>query len=195
MKEELVEKITNEYEQSYKMWTENQDWMLTPDWFYQFLEMEEEEYKQILEAYKEIGAIPPTVFKNHLCKQLNTPTTEFIKNGTYAFVDEDTGEYVNSSYTEDGRYRFYLRFIKKDWIPCEKCQSELHKLITESQTLILGNKDYDPPIELSRAWDIDDKSWKELERRTPTLDEFKSIYGKNWEEDYGTYREKFGELK
>ena len=97
MKEELVETITNEYEQSYKMWTENQDWMLTPDWFYQFLEMEEEEYKQILEAYKEIGAIPPTVFKNHLCKQLNTPTTEFIKNGTYAFVDEDTGEYVNSS--------------------------------------------------------------------------------------------------
>jgi hypothetical protein len=198
MNTKLVEKLTNEYETSYKMWTKNRDWILTPDWFYQFLEMTEEEYQKTLEHYKEIGAIPPTVFKNHLYKQLHiSEKTEFIKKGTYAFIDEDTGEYVNSSYIKDGRYLFYLRFIKEHYCPCESCQEKLHELITKSSKLILGNKDYDPPVELSRDWDIDDNSWKELERRKPTLEEFKKLqnYSDKWKDGYDLYKEKFGELK
>ena len=125
--------------------------------------------------------------------------TEFTKKGTWASIDEETGEYVNSSYIEDGRYRFYLRFIQHNWVPCEKCQAELHQLITKSNKLILGNNDYYPPIELSRAWDIDDKTWKEIERRKPTLEEFKkhhrAEYNTPWEPAYEEYKEKFGELQ
>ena len=123
--------------------------------------------------------------------------TEFVKKKTYAYIDEETGEYVNSSCIEDGRYRFYLRFIGEHFVPCDECQQKLHKLITESDKLILGNKDYTPPIELSRQWEIDDSSWVELERRKPTLQEFKKAQGltQNWEKAYEWYKEKFGELK
>jgi hypothetical protein len=37
---------------------------------------------------------------------------------------------------------------------CSKCLSEPEKLLGNAETIILGNKDYEPPIELSRKWDL-----------------------------------------
>jgi len=56
--------------------------------------------------------------------------------------------------------------------------------------MIIGNKDYAQPIELKRGFDIDDNSWKEVERRSATKKDFISIYGldkgpKYWDEFKG----------
>ena len=58
--------------------------------------------------------------------------------------------------------------------------------------LFLGNKSYEPQIELSRVWDIDDDSWDELENRKPTTDDFKRIYRLGWEKYYEGWKEAFG---
>jgi hypothetical protein len=39
---------------------------------------------------------------------------------------------------------------------CSKCLSEPERMLSDAN-IILGNKDYDPPIELSRRWDISDE--------------------------------------
>jgi len=50
------------------------------------------------------------------------------------------------------------------YIPCDECQERLAKLL-ENAEWILGNKDYDePPIELKRTWEIDDRKTMELSR-------------------------------
>jgi len=106
----------------------------------------------------------------------------FMRETTGEYIDEETGEYVKSKAIEDGRYRFYLRFISKNFRPCNECQEKLHKLITQADYFRLGNKTYEPAIELCRSWDIDDDSWEEIERRPATKADYKRCYPKNWKE-------------
>lgn len=104
----------------------------------------------------------------------------FVRETTGEYIDEETGEYVMSAAVEDGRYRFYLRFIKEYFKPCNECQKELHRLITKADYLYLGNKSYEPPVELSRHWEIIEKSWVETERRPAIKADYKRCYPKNW---------------
>lgn len=51
------------------------------------------------------------------------------------------------------KYGFYLRFAHKKWEPCRHCQDEL-KSILETCDLTLGNREYDPPVELWRKHEL-----------------------------------------
>jgi hypothetical protein len=84
-------------------------------------------------------------------------------------VDED-GNYVKSEGVERVYYGFWLRFASRHFIPCQKCQERLEKILEESE-LHLGNKDYEPPIELYKRYEIVDKSWKDIEKRPATEQE------------------------
>ena len=120
---------------------------------------------------------------------MNEHTPEFVRERIAEWINEETGEYEKHKCKEDGRYKFYLRFVQEHFTPCDKCQVELNRIIYNAQRLYLGNKSYEPPIELSRNWEIDDNSWVELERREATKDDFKRIYGVNWEKYWKEWQE------
>lgn len=123
---------------------------------------------------------------------MNESTPEFVRKKTTEWIDDTTGKYEKNTVIEDGRYKFYLRFISEHFTPCDDCQKKLNDLIYNAESLYLGNKSYDPPIELSRSWEIDDDTWIELEKRTPTTADFQRIYGQNWERYYKGWKEAFG---
>jgi len=90
------------------------------------------------------------------------------------YIDDD-GNYVRSEGVKRETLAFYLKFIG-DWFHlCPKCVKELNNLILNADNLIIGNKDYVQPIELQRRYEIDDDSWKEIERRQPTKEEEKRL--------------------
>lgn len=123
---------------------------------------------------------------------MNERTPEFVREKTTEWINEETGDYEKNKCKEDGRYKFYLRFIQKHFTPCNECQKQINDLIYNSSSLYLGNKSYEPPVELSRQWDTDEESWVELEKRKPTKEDFKRIYGHNWERQYEGWKEAFG---
>lgn len=93
-------------------------------------------------------------------------------------IDAKTGEYVKEAGVKRFSYRFYLRFIKEHFWPCGQCEKQLEQAIRskiDQGALILGNKDYEPPIELSTTDDIVDDLWKEIERRKPTEKELETL--------------------
>lgn len=107
---------------------------------------------------------------------------------TAEYIDDDIPfEYLKYRFIDHIKYKFYLRFIKKHFTPCDECQTKLHTLITESDDLILGNKDYDPLIELNRTWKIIKET--EIERRKATKEDYKRIYGYRWENYWKAYVE------
>lgn len=123
--------------------------------------------------------------------KLFPPPMEFIKERETEWINEETGEYEKNRCKEDSRYNFYLRFVKEHFKPCLECQKALHELIYNADKLYLGNKSYEPAIELSREWAIDDGSWVELETRKATKDDFKRIYGYKWKEYWKAHQEAF----
>lgn len=72
-------------------------------------------------------------------------------------------------------YAFGLPFVNQligyEWIPCEEDQKKLRDIIVGCKHFRIGNKDYTDPVEFYRQFDIDDKSWREVERRKPTAKE------------------------
>ena len=63
----------------------------------------------------------------------------------------DTGVYID--------VEFYREFIKNTAMKiCSECAKKIQKMVSESE-VILGNNDYEPPIELSRSWiDIEENN-------------------------------------
>ena len=103
-------------------------------------------------------------------------------------IDDETGEYVKSVTTETDTIRFYLGPFGKWFTPCEEDQKNLKALIDKVNPLEVlkrGTKS----IRLERDWIIDDNAWKDIERRQPTIDDFKSIYGSDWEKPYSAWQE------
>ena len=123
---------------------------------------------------------------------MNESTPEFVREKTTEWINEETGEYEKNKCTEDGRYKFYLRFVQEHFTPCLECQNALYDLIYNADKLYLGNKSYEPAIELSRQWDVGDNSWIELEKREATKADFKRIYGTNWKRHWEGWKEAFG---
>ena len=90
------------------------------------------------------------------------------------YIDDD-GIYVKSEAIKRESLAFWLRFIEEWFHPCHECTRKLNNLILNAEHLIIGNKDYVQPIELQRRYEIDDDSWKEIERRQPTKEEEKRL--------------------
>ncbi len=94
-------------------------------------------------------------------------------------IDND-GTYRKVKYRKIERLGFYIRAIREWYYPCEECQQELKKLLAEGKW-ILGNKDYEPAIELNTTEDeIDDDSWKDIEKHMATKEEIKRIGIGEW---------------
>lgn len=123
--------------------------------------------------------------------QLFPTSPKFVKERITEWIDDETGEYVKNKCKDDGRYKFFLRFVKKWFVPCEDCQKELYNLIYNASDFYLGNKSYEPPVELSRSWEIDEDSWVLLEKREATEADFRRIYGLNWKAHYEGWKEAF----
>ena len=113
----------------------------------------------------------------------------FTRTLTHEFIDDETGEYVKSTCTEYGRFRFFLRPFKEWFYPCEKCQKKLYQKTYGADSLYLGNKSYEPAIELSRDWVVNDDTWKELERKPGTLENYKKVYGYKGQEHWDQLQE------
>ena len=108
---------------------------------------------------------------------------------TDEYIDDETDEYVKSTAFAHPRFRFYLRAFKAWFYPCEECQKKLHDIIQIGDSLYLGNKEYEPAIELSRDWVTDEETTIELERRLPTKEDFGRIYGYNGDKYWKMYQE------
>jgi len=67
------------------------------------------------------------------------------------------------AFVKVSKYSFFLRFAKRDFTPCRHCQEKLRKVLGDCD-IILGNKEYEPLIELSRKWEIDNEKQKKLEK-------------------------------
>lgn len=68
-------------------------------------------------------------------------------------------------------WSFWLAFAQERFVPCGKCQNEVESIFKNSKHFIVGNRSYDPPVELNNVEDIDDESWVEVERREATNEE------------------------
>ncbi len=74
---------------------------------------------------------------------------------------------INSFYTPETinhNTPFYL---------CEECSKTIHRMLQTSNKWKLGNKEYEPLVELSQynETDYDDEAWVEVERRPATDEE------------------------
>lgn len=88
---------------------------------------------------------------------------------------DDEGNYVKAKGRKVEQIGFYLRFIHDHFIPCKECQKELLRKIRNASEWTLGNKEYDPLIELWKKFDIDDEAWEEVERRKATKEEIERL--------------------
>lgn len=86
---------------------------------------------------------------------------------TWDISDETTK--VSLCITKDYSY-FTLHWIFDKGITgtfytCKECHKKLLRMIEESSEYTIGNKDYSPPIEFYRRWDIDEKETEELDKK------------------------------
>jgi len=103
-------------------------------------------------------------------------------------IDDETSEYVKSVTTETDTIRFYLGPFGKWFTPCEEDQERLMKLLEKADPLNVL-KEANRSIKLEREWLTDDQAWKEIERRQPTIDDFKRIYDSDWVKVYSAWQE------
>ncbi len=94
---------------------------------------------------------------------------------------DEKGIYKKLKYREIEQIGFYIRPAQEWFHPCVNCQKKLRQILGEARW-ILGNKSYEPPIELNNVKDeIDDASWETLEEHKATPEEIKRIGKEGWE--------------
>ena len=89
---------------------------------------------------------------------------------------DDEGNYLKVKGREIEQIGFFLRFIHEHFIPCKECQKKLLHMVHNAKTWTLGNKDYEPLVELWKEFEIDDKAFIELEKHKATKEELEK-YG------------------
>jgi len=94
--------------------------------------------------------------------------------------------------TEEGIYKkhkalkveqigFYIRPARVWFYPCVEDQKKLKKLLAEA-TWILGNRQYEPDIELNNTnMEIDDASWEVVDEHKATKEEIDRIGLGGWD--------------
>jgi hypothetical protein len=81
-------------------------------------------------------------------------------------------------------FTFGLEFVSNglsifEWKPCKSCQKEIADILDSANNLFIGNEEYMPPVELSMKYELDEQSWRDIEKRLATLEE-KERLKKNW---------------
>lgn len=95
---------------------------------------------------------------------------------------DDDGIYKKLKYRTVEQIGFWIRPAKKWCFPCPECQKKLKELLANAKWT-LGNKDYEPAIELNNTTDeVDEDSWFTLEEHEATNEERKRIKIGGWEE-------------
>lgn len=121
------------------------------------------------------------------------------RNKYWFYREEGTKNLITCRILQELTWRFYFRVIKKWFIPCKECQERLDNIVkiymdrssigeaigrlcaecTDAinnlyvdAEIILGNKDYEPAVELSRTWlenddEIHDVTKEEYEENRP----------------------------
>ncbi len=86
-------------------------------------------------------------------------------------IDEE-GIYKKLRYREVEKIGFYIRPLRNWFYPCPHCQQKLKEMMAKG-SWILGNKAYEPMIELNTTNESepDDKSFKVVEKRKATKEE------------------------
>lgn len=94
----------------------------------------------------------------------------------------EKGIYRKLKFRKVERIGFYIRPLREWWFPCPKCQQDLKKMLANGNW-ILGNKEYEPAIELNSSTEdeIDEASWQTLEEHKATPEEVKRIGIGGWE--------------
>ena len=93
---------------------------------------------------------------------------------------DEKGIYQKLKYRTVEYIGFYIRPLREWFFPCRQCQQKLKKMMANG-TWILGNKDYEPMIELNNTKDdIDEDSWETLEERKATEEELERIGLEGW---------------
>lgn len=88
--------------------------------------------------------------------------------------------YKKLKYREVKRVYFRIRPIRENFEPCSECQLKLQKMLAEG-SWILGNKSYEPAIELNAiGWDTDDHSFETIEEHQATPEEIERIGIDGW---------------
>lgn len=100
----------------------------------------------------------------------------------YAEQIDNKGNYILNKYRKVEQLSFYIRPAQEWYTPCVECQKKLKKLLATARW-ILGNKSYEPAIELNNVKnETDDKSFVDLKTRKATKDELERIGLEGWED-------------
>jgi hypothetical protein len=95
----------------------------------------------------------------------------------------DDGTYEKLKWRSVQQLSFYIRPAKEWFVPCHDCQNKLRTLLADAEW-ILGNKNYEPAIEMNSVKDeLDESSWETLEKHKATPEELKRIGKDGWEEE------------
>ncbi len=97
-------------------------------------------------------------------------------------IDKD-GNYEKLKARKVEQLSFFIRPLGEWFIPCRDCQVKLKKMMQEGKW-ILGNKSYEPLVELNNQRDeLDEDSWQTLEKRKATKEELERIGLEGYEEE------------
>lgn len=142
----------------------------------EIVKKEKEEYiytRSIGVEYEYIG-FWMRMFGEHFrpCQKCQLELLKMLKTSQLDF-NIDTMSVIFRKFFKDEQktqpyYEFKFPFILETintWQPCSKCQKEVNVIVTAVKSLHIGNKDYAYPIEIYKEYDIDDKAWKQVERR------------------------------
>jgi hypothetical protein len=112
------------------------------------------------------------------CLKCQTELIELLNNAELSFKPNTMAVYFHQRVDEkkdEIYYAFGLPFINQlisyEWKPCATDQKVLRNIIIKCKHFRIGNKEYTDPVEFYREFEVDDKSWKELEHRKPTKEE------------------------
>jgi len=106
-----------------------------------------------------------------------TIETDHVLNERWKLAEsiDAKGMYQKLKYREINKISFYIRPLREHFAPCQACQQRLKEIMSNG-TWILGNKSYEPLIELnSTRWEIDDNSWQVLDEHKATKEELERI--------------------
>lgn len=95
---------------------------------------------------------------------------------------DSKGNYQKLRYRMIEQIAFYIRPMQEWFIPCAECQKKLKEQMAKARW-ILGNKTYEPAIELNNTKnEYDEDSVETIEERKATPAEIKRIGLDGWEE-------------
>jgi len=103
----------------------------------------------------------------------------------YDYIDDETSEYVKYKVQEKQIISFYLGPFGRHFIPCEEDQERLNYILEHADPLkvLYSNA----TIKLQRRFEPVSDTEEEIERRTPTKEDFKKCFSIHWFDAWKEY--------